>query len=105
MIILLLTMLTHDRSHHHHSHQFILPHNNNIIIITIIIIIITIIIIILYTGTLTQNRMTVVEAWIGGTSYSTAPSAEDLPPSIVQLIADGVAINSTGRRILILMIR
>jgi len=102
MIILLLNMLTHDRYHHHHSHQFILPHNNNIIIITIIIIIF--IIIILYTGTLTQNRMTVVEAWIGGTSYSTAPSAEDLPPSIVQLIADGVAINSTGRRILILMI-
>jgi len=99
MIILLLTMLTHDR-----SHQFILPHNNIIIIITIIIIIIFIIIL-LYTGTLTQNRMTVVEAWIGGTSYSTAPSAEDLPPSIVQLIADGVAINSTGRRILILMIR
>jgi len=48
------------------------------------------------TGTLTQNRMTVVEAWIGGISYSTAPSAEDLHPSIVQLIADGVAINSTA---------
>ncbi len=104
MIILLLTIITHDRyHHHHHSHQFILPHNNIIIIITIIITVI--IILLLYTGTLTQNRMTVVEAWIGGTSYSTAPSAEDLPPSIVQLIADGVAINSTGRRILILMIR
>ena len=76
-----------------------------IVIIIISIIIDNIIIILLYTGTLTQNRMTVVEAWIGGTSYSTAPSAEDLPPSIVQLIADGVAINSTGRRILILMIR
>ena len=74
-----------------------------IVIIIIIIIIDNIIIILLYTGTLTQNRMTVVEAWIGGTSYSTAPSAEDLPPSIVQLIADGVAINSTGRKILILI--
>jgi len=106
MIILLLTIITHDSLHHHHHHhqQLILLHNNNIIIIIYKILIYNIIIILLYTGTLTQNRMTVVEAWIGGISYSTAPSAEDLPPSIVQLIADGVAINSTGRRILILMI-
>jgi len=48
------------------------------------------------TGTLTQNRMTVVEAWLGGASYSKVPTHVDLSPSIVQLIAEGIAINSTA---------
>jgi len=42
--------------------------------------------------------MTVVEAWLGGASYSKVPTHVDLSPSIVQLIAEGIAINSTGRK-------
>jgi calcium-translocating P-type ATPase len=47
------------------------------------------------TGTLTQNRMTVVEAWVGGKSFPAAPRADQLPAEVVEFIAEGVSVNST----------
>lgn len=48
------------------------------------------------TGTLTQNRMTVVQAWIAGTSYDHAPSKEELHANVVEFIAVGASVNSTA---------
>jgi calcium-translocating P-type ATPase len=47
------------------------------------------------TGTLTQNRMTVVEAWVGGKSFPAAPRADQLSAEVVEFIAEGVSVNST----------
>jgi len=47
------------------------------------------------TGTLTQNRMTVVEAWVCGKSFVTAPRADQLPSEVVEFIAEGASVNST----------
>eukprot|EP00192_Tetraselmis_astigmatica_P014716 CAMPEP_0117652076 /NCGR_PEP_ID=MMETSP0804-20121206/2435_1 /TAXON_ID=1074897 /ORGANISM="Tetraselmis astigmatica, Strain CCMP880" /LENGTH=145 /DNA_ID=CAMNT_0005458101 /DNA_START=42 /DNA_END=479 /DNA_ORIENTATION=+ len=47
------------------------------------------------TGTLTQNRMTVVEAWIAGTVVPRPPVLADLPSTAVeQLLCDGVSANT-----------
>eukprot|EP01038_Epipyxis_sp_PR26KG_P004934 gene4934-6902_t len=49
------------------------------------------------TGTLTQNRMTVVEGFIGGKHYKASlPMKNDLPQIVVQYIVEGIAINSTA---------
>ncbi|KAJ1397161.1 E1-E2 ATPase-domain-containing protein [Ochromonadaceae sp. CCMP2298] len=48
------------------------------------------------TGTLTQNRMTVVAVWAAGDHFLEAPSASDLPLTLVSLIAEGVSVNSTA---------
>ena len=48
------------------------------------------------TGTLTQNRMTVVEGWVAGKLYPTAPTVADLPPVVVDFICEGVSVNSTA---------
>jgi Ca2+-transporting ATPase len=48
------------------------------------------------TGTLTQNRMTVVEGWVCGKSYSTAPRADQLPAAAVEYISEGISVNSTA---------
>nr|DBA33923.1 TPA: hypothetical protein GDO54_001542 [Pyxicephalus adspersus] len=46
------------------------------------------------TGTLTMNRMTVVQAYIGGTHYRQIPDPEALNPKILELIVNGISINS-----------
>lgn len=48
------------------------------------------------TGTLTQNRMTVVEGWAAGEFYQSAPTASDLPAAAVMFISEGVSVNSTA---------
>ncbi|XP_036057670.1 plasma membrane calcium-transporting ATPase 4 isoform X4 [Onychomys torridus] len=46
------------------------------------------------TGTLTMNRMTVVQAYIGGTHYRQIPSPDVFPPKVLDLIVNGISINS-----------
>ncbi|KAM8814660.1 plasma membrane calcium-transporting ATPase 4 isoform 2-T3 [Rhynchonycteris naso] len=45
------------------------------------------------TGTLTMNRMTVVQAYIGDTRYHQLPSPDALVPNVLDLIVNGIAIN------------
>ncbi|XP_069489186.1 plasma membrane calcium-transporting ATPase 4 isoform X2 [Ambystoma mexicanum] len=46
------------------------------------------------TGTLTMNRMTVVQAYVGGTHYRQIPEPETLLPKVMELIVNGISINS-----------
>ncbi|XP_059136770.1 plasma membrane calcium-transporting ATPase 4 isoform X3 [Peromyscus eremicus] len=46
------------------------------------------------TGTLTMNRMTVVQAYVGGTHYRQIPSPDIFPPKVLDLIVNGISINS-----------
>ncbi|XP_074178428.1 plasma membrane calcium-transporting ATPase 4 isoform X2 [Rhinolophus sinicus] len=46
------------------------------------------------TGTLTMNRMTVVQAYIGDTRYHQLPSPDALAPKVLDLIVNGISINS-----------
>ncbi|XP_058279464.1 plasma membrane calcium-transporting ATPase 4 isoform X2 [Hirundo rustica] len=46
------------------------------------------------TGTLTMNRMTVVQAYVGDTHYRQIPDPEAILPKVLDLIVHGVAINS-----------
>ncbi|OXB71614.1 UNVERIFIED_CONTAM: hypothetical protein H355_006149 [Colinus virginianus] len=46
------------------------------------------------TGTLTMNRMTVVQAYVGDTHYRQIPDPEAILPKVLDLIVSGVAINS-----------
>ncbi|XP_018432276.1 PREDICTED: plasma membrane calcium-transporting ATPase 2-like [Nanorana parkeri] len=46
------------------------------------------------TGTLTMNRMTVVQAYVGGTHYRQVPDPEALNPKILELLINGISINS-----------
>uniref|UniRef100_A0A8C9QRF3 Calcium-transporting ATPase n=1 Tax=Scleropages formosus TaxID=113540 RepID=A0A8C9QRF3_SCLFO len=46
------------------------------------------------TGTLTMNRMTVVQAYIGDTHYRTLPEADILRPETLELLVNSIAINS-----------
>ncbi|KAG7477737.1 hypothetical protein MATL_G00072800 [Megalops atlanticus] len=46
------------------------------------------------TGTLTMNRMTVVQAYIGDTHYRTVPEPEALRPETLELLVNSIAINS-----------
>ncbi|XP_007939355.1 plasma membrane calcium-transporting ATPase 4 [Orycteropus afer afer] len=46
------------------------------------------------TGTLTMNRMTVVQAYICGTHYPQIPSPDVLLPKVLDLIVNGISINS-----------
>lgn len=48
------------------------------------------------TGTLTQNKMTVVEAWIGGEYFDTAPTGDSVAEVVVDLLADGISVNTTA---------
>ncbi len=47
------------------------------------------------TGTLTTNRMTVVESFLGGTRYNVTPRLEDLPQTMVDLLKVNIAVNSS----------
>lgn len=46
------------------------------------------------TGTLTTNRMTVVQCYIGGTHYKEIPKFDRLPTPTRDLIVQGISINS-----------
>ncbi|XP_074926707.1 plasma membrane calcium-transporting ATPase 3-like [Chelonoidis abingdonii] len=46
------------------------------------------------TGTLTTNRMTVVQAYLGDTHYRQTPDPSSLPPRILDLLVHAIAINS-----------
>ena len=48
------------------------------------------------TGTLTQNRMTVVESWLSGKFYNRAPTSADLSGSLKDMLARGISLNSTA---------
>ncbi|XP_054922096.1 plasma membrane calcium-transporting ATPase 2 isoform X7 [Dermacentor andersoni] len=54
------------------------------------------------TGTLTTNRMTVVQSYICGVQYKTSPKYETLPPFVADKILYGISVNSayTSRVIL-----
>ncbi|XP_075709711.1 plasma membrane calcium-transporting ATPase 4-like isoform X1 [Rhinoderma darwinii] len=46
------------------------------------------------TGTLTMNRMTVVQAYVCGTHYRQIPDPELLNPKMLDLVVNGISINS-----------
>ena len=46
------------------------------------------------TGTLTENRMTVVEGWFAGKKYASVPSPSQLPVAAVSEISMNCALNS-----------
>lgn len=46
------------------------------------------------TGTLTMNRMTVVQAYIGDKHYKKVPEPEAINPEILELIVNSISVNS-----------
>ncbi|XP_061075245.1 plasma membrane calcium-transporting ATPase 4 isoform X1 [Conger conger] len=46
------------------------------------------------TGTLTMNRMTVVQAYVGDTHYRTVPEPDALKPETLELMVNSIAVNS-----------
>lgn len=46
------------------------------------------------TGTLTENRMTVVEGYFCGTKYQNIPSSSELPEEAMQEIVLNCSLNS-----------
>ena len=47
------------------------------------------------TGTLTTNRMTVVESYFAGTKYDVTPCAADLPELLMETLKTNIAVNSS----------
>ncbi|CAH7329196.1 plasma membrane calcium-transporting ATPase 1 isoform X2 [Phodopus roborovskii] len=45
------------------------------------------------TGTLTMNRMTVVQAYINEKHYKKVPEPEDIPPNILSYLVTGISVN------------
>ncbi|KAK0152595.1 Plasma membrane calcium-transporting ATPase 1 [Merluccius polli] len=45
------------------------------------------------TGTLTQNRMTVVQAYIANEYYKKVPRPENIPSSILNILVQGIGVN------------
>jgi len=48
------------------------------------------------TGTLTQNKMTVVEVWVGGEHHEEVPSADVIPSTTLTLLSEGISVNTTA---------
>lgn len=46
------------------------------------------------TGTLTMNRMTVVQAYIGDTHYRTVPEPENIKAETLEMMVNSISINS-----------
>jgi magnesium-transporting ATPase (P-type) len=46
------------------------------------------------TGTLTTNRMTVVQSYICGIHFKNSPKFESLPSSVASILVDGISLNS-----------
>nr|XP_012314580.1 plasma membrane calcium-transporting ATPase 4 [Aotus nancymaae] len=57
------------------------------------------------TGTLTMNRMTVVQAYIGGIHYRQIPSPDVFLPKVLDLIVNGISINSAYTSKILMCIR
>ena len=55
------------------------------------------------TGTLTENRMTVVEGWFAGKKYDKMPQPQDLPTGFVSTLQASIAANSSVRQLASLM--
>ena len=53
------------------------------------------------TGTLTTNRMTVVESYFAGIHYDVTPKAEDLPHNLLEVLKQCIAINSNYTSLLL----
>jgi hypothetical protein len=47
-----------------------------------------------YAGTLTENRMTVVEGWFSGRKYDTPPPKDALPGNVADAIINNICLNS-----------
>jgi Ca2+-transporting ATPase len=48
------------------------------------------------TGTLTENRMTVVSSWIGNTVHSDSVTKSAIHPELLTLLTEGASVNSTA---------
>lgn len=46
------------------------------------------------TGTLTMNRMTVVQAYIGDKHYKTVPEPDNIKPETLEMMVNSISINS-----------
>lgn len=46
------------------------------------------------TGTLTENRMTVVEGWIGGKDFKKVPLKFELPKNLTETLVVGISVNT-----------
>lgn len=46
------------------------------------------------TGTLTMNRMTVVQAYVGDTHYKTVPEPENIKAETLEMMVNSISINS-----------
>lgn len=46
------------------------------------------------TGTLTMNRMTVVQAYIGDTHYKSVPEPDVIKPETMEVMVNSISINS-----------
>ena len=46
------------------------------------------------TGTLTMNRMTVVQAYIGETYYKSVPDPDVIKPETLEILVNSISINS-----------
>lgn len=46
------------------------------------------------TGTLTMNRMTVVQAYIGDTHYKSVPEPDVIKPDTLEIMVNSISINS-----------
>lgn len=58
------------------------------------------------TGTLTTNRMTVVQSYLGDTHYKEIPAPSALTPKILDLLVHAISINSAyTTKILVSMAR
>jgi Ca2+-transporting ATPase len=48
------------------------------------------------TGTLTENRMTVVQGWVAGSEFNSVPPSAEFSLPVYSLLVEGIAINSKG---------
>eukprot|EP00744_Colponema_vietnamica_P008055 GILI01011515.1.p1 GENE.GILI01011515.1~~GILI01011515.1.p1 ORF type:complete len:1048 (-),score=370.45 GILI01011515.1:173-2893(-) len=48
------------------------------------------------TGTLTQNKMSVVKVWVGEKTFEHAPGVHEVNKDVAHLIGQGVSVNSTA---------
>jgi P-type Ca2+ transporter type 2C len=48
------------------------------------------------TGTLTENRMTVVAGWINGVEYDHCPTADEIPSEIANILSESISVNTTA---------
>ena len=46
------------------------------------------------TGTLTMNRMTVVQAYVGDTHYKAVPEPDAIMPDTLEVLVNSISINS-----------